>query len=169
MAAYKTGALSWVRNIIPHSRKRLWNGYPVLNQELQNHDPFGRHIPVQVMYGSTPPPPRVSCTLHFKGSTGYRLIFCKLGITGKQQSLIKIQGWTLNLNWSDNKVKAKNWNGCFEINSMFQTCDVLKTWFKLLRVKSYRNDVRGNKNYFELVGGSSYWGFELSGVNCNSK
>ena len=30
---------SCVRNIIPRSRKRLWNGYPVLNQELQNHDP----------------------------------------------------------------------------------------------------------------------------------
>ena len=43
-----------VRNIIPRSRKRLWNGYPVLNKKLQNHDPFGRHIPV--MYGSTPPP-----------------------------------------------------------------------------------------------------------------
>ena len=38
--------LSCVRNIIPHSRKGLRNGYPVLNQELQNHDPFGRHIPV---------------------------------------------------------------------------------------------------------------------------
>ena len=49
--------LSCVRNIIPRSRKRLWNGYPVLNQELQNHDPFGRHIPVYVMYRSTPPPP----------------------------------------------------------------------------------------------------------------
>ena len=38
--------LSCVRNIIPRSRRRLWNGYPVLNQELQNHDPVGRHIPV---------------------------------------------------------------------------------------------------------------------------
>ena len=37
---------SCVRNVIPRSRKRLWNGYPVLNQELQNHDPVGRHIPV---------------------------------------------------------------------------------------------------------------------------
>ena len=35
-----------VQNIIPHSRKRLLNGYPVLNQELQNHDPIGRHIPI---------------------------------------------------------------------------------------------------------------------------
>ena len=38
--------LSYVRNIIPRSRKRLWNGYPVLNKERQNHDPVGRHIPV---------------------------------------------------------------------------------------------------------------------------
>ena len=27
--------------------------------------------------------------------------------------------------------------------------------------KLYKNDLRGNKNYFELVGGSSYRGFEL--------
>ena len=36
----------------------------------------------------------------------------------KQQSK---QEWTLNLNWSDKKVKTKNWLGCFEINSMFRT------------------------------------------------
>ena len=46
-----------VRNIIPRSRKRLWNGHPVLNQKLQKHNPVGWHIPVLVMYGSTPPPP----------------------------------------------------------------------------------------------------------------
>ena len=33
---------------------------------------------------------------------------------------------------------------------------MLKTWFELSRVKLYRNDLRGNKNYFELAGGSSY-------------
>jgi len=33
-----------------------------------------------------------------------------------------------------------------------------------LRVKLYINDLRGNKNYFELVGGSSYRGFELPRV-----
>ena len=32
-----------------------------------------------------------------------------------------MQGWTLNLNWSDKKVKTKNLLGCFEINSMFRT------------------------------------------------
>ena len=35
----------------------------------------------------------------------------------KQES---IQEWTLNLKWSDKKVKTKNLLGCFEINSMFR-------------------------------------------------
>ena len=30
--------------------------------------------------------------------------------------------------------------------------------------KLYKNDLRGNKNYFESVGGSSYRGFELPRV-----
>ena len=73
----------------------------------------------------------------------------------------------------------------WDVNPMFRT---RKTWFELLRVKLYRNDLsRGNKNYFDLAGGSSYpgkitinvWrksreidfcsgyrGFKLSGVNC---
>ena len=33
------------------------NGYPVLNQELQNHNPVGRHTPVKVKYGILPPLP----------------------------------------------------------------------------------------------------------------
>ena len=48
--------LLYIRNIIPRSRKHLWNGYHVLNQELQNHDPVGRHTPVWVKYGILPPP-----------------------------------------------------------------------------------------------------------------
>ena len=36
----------------------------------------------------------------------------------KQQSK---QKWTLNLNWSDKKVKRKNLLGCLEINSMLRT------------------------------------------------
>ena len=43
----------------------------------------------------------------------------------------------------------------------FPTCHVLKTWFKLLGVKLHRNDRKGNKDYFELAGGSSYRGFKL--------
>ena len=34
----------------------------------------------------------------------------------------------------------------------FRTCRVLKTWLELRRVKVYRNDLKGNKNYFELAG-----------------
>ena len=29
------------------------------------------------------------------------------------------------------------------------------TWFELSRVELYRNDLKGNENYFELAGGSS--------------
>ena len=32
-----------------------------------------------------------------------------------QPRLIDRRGWTLNLNWSDKKVKTKNFHGCFEI------------------------------------------------------
>ena len=37
----------------------------------------------------------------------------------------------------------------------FSTCHALKTWFELSRVESYRNDLTGSKNYFELAGGLS--------------
>ena len=40
---------------------------------------------------------------------------------GKAIKQKSIQEWTLNLNWSDKKVKTKNLLGCFEINSMFRT------------------------------------------------
>ena len=29
------------------------------------------------------------------------------------------------------------------------------------------NDLKGNENYFDLTGGSSYRGFELLGVDCS--
>ena len=59
-------------------------------------------------------------------------------------------------------------NGCFEVKSMFRpsvdwvflpTCHALEAWFEL-----YRNHLKGNKNYFELAGGSSYRGFALQRV-----
>ena len=34
----------------------------------------------------------------------------------KRQSLINIQGWTLNLNWTDKKSKGKRIYGCFNFN-----------------------------------------------------
>ena len=46
------------------------------------------------------------CKLHFKAAlVDTDLLFFK---KIKQQSLINIWGWTLNLNWSDIKVKTKN-------------------------------------------------------------
>ena len=37
-------------------------------------------------------------------------------------------------------------------NIMFiTTCYALKTWFELSRVQLYRNDLKGNKSYFELA------------------
>ena len=67
------------------------------------------------------------------------------------------------------KVTTKNSHSCFKIKSMFWTsvhgffpdCRVHISWFELSKVKLYRNDLKGNKNYFELVGSSSYRGFEL--------
>ena len=58
MTAYKTEA---VISIIPRSRKRLRNGYPALNQELQNHDPVGRdpwagHTRIGNVWEYPPPP-----------------------------------------------------------------------------------------------------------------
>ena len=51
---------------------------------------------------------------------------------------------------------------------MFQTarhwfflCAYSITWFKLSRVKLYRNDLKRKQNYFKLVGGLSYGGFKL--------
>ena len=39
---------------------------------------------------------------------------------------------------------------------LLPTLKALKTWFELSRVNLYKSDLRGNKNYFELAGGSSY-------------
>ena len=46
----------------------------------------------------------------------------------------------------------------------FLTYHVVKPWFELSRVKLYSNDLKGNKNYFELAEGSNYRGFELPRV-----
>ena len=80
----------------------------------------------------------------------------------KRQS---IQEWILNLNWSDKKVKTKNLLGCLFFSmfrtsehGFFPTCHAFITWFELSRVKLYRNELRENKNCFELAGGSSYRG-----------
>ena len=57
---------------------------------------------------------------------------------------ISLNKLNLNLFWT-----AAHWFFFF-----LTTCHAPKTWFKLSRVKSvYRNDLKGNKNYFEFVGG----------------
>ena len=46
-----------------------------------------------------------------------------------------------------------------DLSAMFLfSAYTLKTWFGLSRVKLCRNDLNGNKNYFEFEGGSSYRG-----------
>ena len=52
-------------------------------------------------------------------------------------------------------------NSKFNVLDTLPTFYGLKTWFELLRVKFYMNDLRENKNYFELVGGSNSQGFKL--------
>ena len=39
---------------------------------------------------------------------------------------------------------------CFglQFTAFFSNFHALKTWFELSRVKLYRNDLKGNKNYF---------------------
>ena len=74
------------------------------------------------------------------------------------QSLINTQCWTLYSNWTEKKRKDKHYM-VVKIISVFRTavhffptCQALKAWFKLLRVNLYRNDLKGNKNYFKLTG-----------------
>ena len=82
-----------------------------------------------------------------------------------QQSLNKIQGQTIAvyLNWILSKKYRQRIHG--KINSMFRTPEhrlifstshALENQCEFSRVKLYRNDLKGNKNYFELAGGLSY-------------
>ena len=57
--------------------------------------------------------------------------------------------------------RTLNVSDCITLSTLFSTFQALKTWFELLRVNLHRSELRGNKNYFELAGGSSYRGFEL--------
>ena len=54
-------------------------------------------------------------------------------------------------------------HSCFEkiqlqLTAFFRLITLLKTMFELSRIKLHRNDLKGNKNYFELAEGSSYRG-----------
>ena len=82
----------------------------------------------------------------------------------KQQSLIKILRWTLNLNWSDQKLKQRidltknsfvDWSFLFCCSNVSEFSKPLFAFFldlfKLWRVELYRNDLKRNKNYWELL------------------
>ena len=85
----------------------------------------------------------------------------------KQQST-KQEIWTKK--GQKSKDKEFTWDGCFEINSMFRTSvrgffPVLSRAYNMVQViESKIDELKGNKNYFELAGGSSYRGFELPRV-----
>ena len=80
------------------------------------------------------------------------------------QSLINTQCWTLYLNWTGKKLKTKttwllkSFQKFRTAVHFFPTCQALKAWVELSRVNLYRNDLKGNENYFELTGSR----FELS-------
>ena len=90
-----------------------------------------------------------------------------------QQSLNNIQGQTIAvyLNWILSKKYRQRIHG--KINPMFRTaehrlifstCRALENQCEFSKVKLFRNDLKGNKNYFELAGGSSYQLCELPRV-----
>ena len=97
-------------------------------------------------------------------------------ILTKKQHHVKLQAESFHLNGHIiglrplTEAYRQRIHSCFERNSMFQTavdhcvffplvmCLINKTWLELSRVKLCRNDLKGNKNYFKLAGGSSYRG-----------
>ena len=85
MAAYKAGASVTSKYYTPFYKTPL-KRIPVLNQELQSHDPVGLYMPVLVMYGSTPHPRG----MYQDGSAqkagefvGFRTLFSHLFVQGK--------------------------------------------------------------------------------------
>ena len=83
-----------------------------------------------------------------------------------QQSM---QEWTLNLNWSDKKVKTKNLLGCFKINSMSRTSvhgffPDLSRAYNMVRVIKGKIIQKRSEGKHELEAGSSYQGFQLPKV-----
>ena len=98
---------------------------------------------------------KVSCALHFKSS---KILYCVLEKELKKKIWLISTWLNVVFNWTDKKGKTKNtrllWNktnvlSCCSL--LFPTNHELKTWFELSRVKLYRNDLKGNKNYFELA------------------
>ena len=103
---------------------------------------------------------QVSCTLHFKGNKRYRLIFWKKELSNKAWLKYRDGPWT----W---KVKDKELTQlyCFDWNKFNVSDSSTLFFFRLVTRLKHRNDLKGNKNYFEIAAASSYRGFELSRVN----
>ena len=75
-------------------------------------------------------------------------------LINNKKNLTKYTGMDTEFELQWQKSKDKYWQGCFEIDSMFRTS--VHCFF------SNRNELKGNKNYFKLAGGSTYWGLELA-------
>ena len=61
------------------------------------------------------------------------------------------------LNWTYGCQNNFNVSGCSTL--FLSACRALKAWFESSRINLYGSDLKGNKNYFELAGGSSYRGY----------
>ena len=49
------------------------------------------------------------------------------------------------------------------VNLFFSNLPLAKNMVQVIEGKiNYRNDLKGNKNYFQLLGGLSYRGFEMT-------
>ena len=48
------------------------------------------------------------------------------------------------------------------VNLFFSNLPLAKNMVQVIGLKLYRNDLKGNKNYFQLLGGLSYRGFEMT-------
>ena len=103
---------------------------------------------------------QISCALDFKGNK----IYIAISVKKELKELINWYMAILNIvfNWTDKNLRTKNaqlfWKNSPAAHCFFSTYHVLKTMFELSRIKLHRNDLKGNKNYFELAEGSSYRG-----------
>ena len=91
-----------------------------------------------------------------------------MGAEGMQAVKYTGMDTEFELEWQKSKDKEMTWLfwNKFDVSDFstwffFLTCHALTTWFKILRVKLSRNDLKGNKNQFELAGVLSYWVFKL--------
>ena len=112
---------------------------------------------------------QVSCKLHFKGSKKWRLTFWK------QNKASKLDWYTrmdTEIELERQKIKTKNWHGCFEINSMFRTSvnlffsklPLAKNMVQVIGGKIIKEWSQGKQKLLPVIG----W-FQLSWVRNDSK